>query len=135
MIGIAFDLGRPAFVAFDEQARGDAAERHRRRKKQRPAGDFLFRLTDVGNDQFVGLDRAGGADAGERQRRAHQLEERPAADRIDPLGRVLWKLAMEVVLELGRVGELLRDSANTACPRSRARARGSRSDQVSPPSP
>ena len=58
MIGIAFDLGRPAFVAFDQQARGDAAERHRGRKEQRPAGDLLFGLADVGNDQLVGLDRA-----------------------------------------------------------------------------
>jgi hypothetical protein len=39
MIRVAFDLGRAAFVALDEQRRGDAAERHRGGEKERLAGD------------------------------------------------------------------------------------------------
>ena len=106
MIGIAFDLGRTAFVAFDEQARGDAAERHRGREEQRLAGDFFFRLAHVRNDQFLRLHRARG-DAGERHRRAHQFQEAAAADRIEPLGRVARELAVQVVLELGRAGDFV----------------------------
>ena len=106
MIGIAFDLGRTAFVALDDEPGGDAAERHRRREEERTAGDFLFRLADVRNDQFIRLRGARRVDAGERQRRAHQLQERAAADRVDPLGGVFRKFAVEVLLKLGRLGEL-----------------------------
>ena len=107
MIGVAFGLRGASFVAFDQQARGDAAERHGRREEQRTAGDFFFGLANVRDDQLIGLNRAGRAHAGQRQRRTHQLEERTTADRIDPLGGVLGELAMEVLLELRRIGERL----------------------------
>ena len=47
---VAFDLGRPPFVALDEEPGGDAAERHRGRVEERLAGDELFGLAHVGND-------------------------------------------------------------------------------------
>ena len=106
MIGIAFDLRRPAFVAFDQQARADAAVRHRGREKQRLAGNFFFGLADVRDDQFLRLHRARG-DAGQRHRRAHQLQEVAAADRIEPLRGVARELAMQVVLELRRLGDFV----------------------------
>ena len=78
---VAFDLRRPALVAFDEQPGRDAAERHRGREEERPAGDDLLGLPDVRDDLFGRLARARG-DAGERERRAHQLQERSPRDRI-----------------------------------------------------
>ena len=59
MLRVALDLGRPSLVALDEQAGGDAAERHRRREEQRPAGDQLLGLADVRDDLLRRLSRAG----------------------------------------------------------------------------
>ena len=112
MIGVAFDLRRPAFVALDEEADAGAGKRHRRRVEERLAGHQLFGLPHVGNDLLVRLPRAG-ADAGQRQRRAHQLQEAAAADRIEPLRGVLRELAMQEFLELGRLGDALRGCAST----------------------
>ena len=47
VIGVAFDLGRAAFVALDQQAHAGAVDRHRRREEQRLARDELFGLADV----------------------------------------------------------------------------------------
>ena len=55
MLRVALDLRRAPFVALDEQAGGDAAERHRRREEQRPAGDQLLGLPDVRDDLLVRL--------------------------------------------------------------------------------
>ena len=56
---IAFDLRRPPLVAFDENARGGAAQRERRRVEERPAGNDFFGLPDVWDDQFRRLSGAG----------------------------------------------------------------------------
>ena len=116
MIGVAFDLGRPALVALDEQPGRDAAERHRGGEEQRLAGDDLFGLPDVGNDQLVRLARAGRG-AGQRHRRAHQLQEAAAADRVEPLGRLARELAVQELLELGRLGQLVEAPPVPACRR------------------
>jgi hypothetical protein len=50
MEGIAFDLRRPALMAFDQQAGRDAADAHRRCEEQRSAGNELLGLPHVGND-------------------------------------------------------------------------------------
>jgi len=71
---VAFHLGRPSLVAFDQQAGRDAAERHRRRKEQRPARNHLLGLTDEGDDRFGRLPRAGGH-TGECQRCTHQFQK------------------------------------------------------------
>ena len=104
MIGVALDLGRPALVALDQQPGGDAAERHRGGEEQRLARDDVLGLPHVGDDQLVGLAGAAG-DAGQRQRRAHQLQEAAAADRVVPLRGVGRELAVEELLELGRLGD------------------------------
>ena len=74
---VAFDFRRTAFVALDEQAGGDASERHRGRIEEWSAGDEVFGLADIRDDRFRGLPRAAG-DAGERERRTHQLHVRRA---------------------------------------------------------
>ena len=123
MIGIAFDLGRAALVALDQQAGGDAAERHGGGEEQRLAGHDVLRLPHVRHDQLVGLARAAG-DPGQRQRRAHQLQEAATADRVVPLRGVRRELAVEEVLELGRFGDALRGCASTAGRRRPAAWRG-----------
>ena len=75
---------------------------------------------------FVRLARAG-ADAGQRQRRAHQLQESAAADRVEPLRRVLRKLAVQEFLEFGR----LRDSSSRLRQYSRPRVPSSRARSAS----
>ena len=51
---IAFDLGRPPFVALDQQARRRSADAHRRREEERFAQDQFFGLFDVGDDLSSG---------------------------------------------------------------------------------
>ena len=83
----------------------DAAERHGRGVEERPAGDDLLRLPDVRDDLLFRLARAG-AHAGERERRAHQLQELPAAGRVGELRGLCRELAVDVLAELRRVGQL-----------------------------
>ena len=109
MIGIAFDLGRAAFVALDQQARcATPPSVIAVAKNSGLPGDLLFGLTHVGNDQLVGLRPC----TPRRRRRAPATRSSAsgtaAADRVDPLGRVLGKLAVEVLLELGRLGDASR---------------------------
>jgi hypothetical protein len=104
VVDVALDFGRAAFVALDQQPGGDAAERHRRGEEQRLAGDNVLGHPHVGDDQLVGLAGAAG-DAGQRQRRAHQFEESAPADRVVPFRRVRGELAVEELLELGRLGD------------------------------
>jgi hypothetical protein len=104
VIGVAFDLGRPPFMALHEQAEAGAAHRHRRRKEERFARDLFFRLANVRDDFFVRLPSAG-AHARQRERRAHQLEKTASSDRIEPFGGVLGKFAVEEFLEFGGLGE------------------------------
>ena len=95
---VAFDLRRPSFVAFDEHARCDAANRHRRRVEERPARHKAFGLTHVRQNFFRRLPRAR-RDAGERDRRAHQFEERPPShgigDRLDLGGKFVGESILE----------------------------------------
>jgi hypothetical protein len=105
MLWIPFDFGRMTFVAFDQDGGGHASKRNRGREEQRPAGDELFGLADVGDDLLGRLLRAR-ADAGKSQRRAHQLEELPAPLWIVPFGGLLRELPVQVLPELGRIGEL-----------------------------
>jgi hypothetical protein len=72
MIGIAFDLGRAAFVAFHQQADGVRAEGHGGGVKLGLAEDQAGGLLDVGDDGlFRGAAAAGKA--GESQRGGHEL--------------------------------------------------------------
>ena len=94
VIGVAFNLGGPAFVRLDEQTQARSAERHGRRVEERLARDDLLRLPNVGNNPLVRLPGAGG-DPGQGKRGAHQLEEAPASDRIQPLRRMRGKFAVQ----------------------------------------
>ena len=109
MIGVAFDLRRPAHVAFDQHGPGNPRDRNGAREEEGPSGDEIFGLTDVRDDLLGGLPRAG-ADPRERERRAHQLEEVSAAFRIVPLGRLRRKLAVQVIAEVLAVGQLAQAS-------------------------
>jgi hypothetical protein len=102
MIGIALDLRRPAFMTFNQQANAGTRERHGSGVEQGLAGHDLFGLPDVGDDRLVRLSGAG-AHASQCQRRAHQFQEAPATDGIEPLRSVLRKLAMKEFLEFRRL--------------------------------
>ena len=106
VLGIALELRRPSHVVFGQQRHAVTAVRHGGGEEQGPAGDDLLGLTDVRNDLLVRLPGAG-ADAGEGERRAHQLQELPPAGRVGELGGLRRELPLDVLTELGRVGQLL----------------------------
>ena len=108
MTGIALDLRRTALVALDENAGGQPRQRHGRGEVQRLARHHRFRLPNVGHDLLARsrLCRAA-VQPRQGQRRAHQQEEAPPRDRIGPLRRLIGEFAVDHLLELGRVQELL----------------------------
>ena len=106
MLRIAFDLGRPSFVAFDEKTGGDAAKRHCGRKEKWLARDDLFRLADVRHDLFLGLARAR-SQAGERERGAHEFQEGPALDRIGNGFDLRRKLVVQTLSERRVAGQFV----------------------------
>ena len=106
---VAFDLGRPALVALDEQAGGHAAERHRGGEEERPAENDFFGLAHVGHDLFRRLPRARG-EAAERERRAHQFQERPARHRIGDRLDLRRELVVQEFLKRRIVGLFLERS-------------------------
>ena len=114
-------VGRPSWLSTSSPV-GVAAERHRRGEEQRLAGHDVLGLPHVGDDVLVGLAGAAGH-AGQRQRGAHQLEELAPADRVGPLRRVRGELAVQVLLELRRLGDARPGCASTAGPRPASRAR------------
>src|SRR5438132_2890354 len=107
MIGIAFDLRRPAFVAPHQQRRGDAAKRECSCEVETFAWSFFFGLLDVRNN-FLGRLNYTTAQAGERQRRAHQFQKRAALDRVVPFFGLLREFATNEFFEDGRVGEFFK---------------------------
>src|SRR6266849_2168181 len=107
MIGIAFELCWPTFVAAREQRRRNATERKRRGEPKTFTGCFFFGLFDVRNNFLRRLNHAA-AQAGERQRRAHQLQKRAALDGIVPLFGLLRKFALDEFFEHRRVGEFFK---------------------------
>jgi len=106
MLGVAFNLRRPAFVALDEKSYSRSSERHRRRVEQGLPRDNFLRLPYVGHDGFIWLPGTG-AHAGEGQGGSHELEEASPTHRIEPLRCVLRELAMQELLEFGRFGDRL----------------------------
>src|SRR5260370_16043203 len=94
MIGIAFELCWPAFVAAREERRRDAAERKCGGEPKTFAGSFFFGLFDVRNDFLRRLNHAS-TQAGEGQRRAHQLQKRATLYWIVPLFGSLWEFALD----------------------------------------
>src|SRR5213080_2034702 len=105
MIIVAFDLGRPALVTFDDQTNRDPVEWHRRSEVHRLAGHQLLRLADV-RSYVLGWLSCARSEARECERRTHQLKKLAAADRIIPLGRILREFAMKEFLKLFGLGQL-----------------------------
>ncbi len=107
VLRVALDLGRPAEVAFGQQADADAAQRHGGGEEQRLAGNDFFRRPDVGlqGDRRGRPDRAA-ADAGQGQRRPHQGQELPPAQGAGPAGRLFRKFPMNQLPKGRRVGQL-----------------------------
>ncbi len=121
MLGVALDLGRPPFVALDQQAGRHAAERHRGREEQRPAGDDLLGLPDVGDDLLSGwrvqaVTPASASDAPISFRNVRRVDR--IGDRLD-LGR---ELVVQPLAEGGIVGQLVeRPPAYRGCARDAVR--------------
>ncbi len=99
---VAFDFCRPPFVALDEESCRAAAECHRRREVQRPAGHDAFGLPHVRKNLLRGLAGAAGH-PGQRQRRAHQLKKSSPLDRIERLGQARGELVADELVEIGAV--------------------------------
>ncbi len=106
VIRVAFDLRGPALVAFDQQSRRVATQRHRRGVSQRDAGNQFFRLFDVRQNLLDRLARAG-RHPGQRERRRHDLEKLTPVRRVGPFGRSPWKFPVQPLVELRRGGHLL----------------------------
>lgn len=101
MIGIAFDLGGPAFVAANDDAGHVATNGTGRSEEQRHAGRHLLRLIRVGND-FAHRGGAGrtASGTGQGQRGTHHGQEAATAHRIGPLGRIVRELVLHGFPEL-----------------------------------
>ena len=74
MTRVALDLDRPAVVAGDQQALGDAADLHRRGVADRHARRAAGRAMGVGH-QLLFRHADAAARAGQRQRRPHQPQK------------------------------------------------------------
>src|ERR1043166_6280867 len=97
MIGITFDLGRPAFVALDQQPQRIPAERHRRCIEQRLSRHDFFRLPDVRNDFFDWLPDLAATQTGEGNRRREQLQK-PSPAQVVCRTRVLQPRSIGITM-------------------------------------
>src|SRR5690242_19561639 len=109
MIFVALDFCRSPFVAFDDQADGTPAQRHRGSEIGRSARHKFLGLSDIRSNVFGWLSRTRG-ETGQRERCAHQLKESPASRRIVPFSCVLRKLAMNEFLKFFAIGKFLEAS-------------------------
>ena len=109
MIRIAFNLGGPTFVAFDQQSDSVAHERHHRRKKQRLAQYHAVGLLHIRHDVRL-LVRFATCESGECQRSGHQLQEIPAIDRVVPLRRLPWKFPVQQLLKMRIIRQFIQRS-------------------------
>ena len=107
MAWIAFDLDRPAFAAFHQDARGHALLGVTGGVEERQTGGHLFRLLHVRIDFAAGRRAGRTSDAGQGHGGARQGQEGAPADRIVPSGGVLREFPVEHLGEFGRVGEVL----------------------------
>ena len=122
MLGVAFHLGGPAFVAFDEDSVGDAVERRRAWRRIADAPESgLPAAARARHDVFVGLARAGrhaGQSASDAPISFRKL--RRPCDRIfilAPADGLARELALQQVLELGR-GRQIVQAAPVVAPAS-----------------
>ncbi len=106
MVRVPLDLGRPPLVALGEHAGRVAGVGQRGREVEGLAGDQLLGLADVGDDVLERLLGAAG-EPGEGERGAGELEEAAARHAGRPLRREAGELAVDELLELGGLGELV----------------------------
>jgi hypothetical protein len=105
VLRVAFDLGGPPVMAFDEHGPRVAAVEHGRGEELRPPGHHLLGRLHVGHDLLFGLHRASG-EAGQGERGAHDLHEVAPARGILELGGLLGELAVQELEETRRVGQV-----------------------------
>ena len=115
MRGVPLDLGRPPFVAFDNQAVGAPAERHRRRVVARNPGDDLLGSGDIGDNLF---DRAPTpCEPRERQRGAEEHHHVAPGHPFGKLRGSLQELPLEKGAGFGALLELRETSPICPCHR------------------
>src|ERR1041384_50498 len=107
MVLVALDLGRPSFMALNDQPGCISIWRHRRRKVDCFSRNEFFRLANVRRDVFFGLACTRG-ETGQGKRCAHKLQKSPAADGVGKLACVLGELTMKQLLELFGVSKLFK---------------------------
>jgi hypothetical protein len=119
--GIALQFDGPAFVGFGNERNRASARRHGRRIIFRFAVNVIFRLLAERLQFFhrPAAARAHHAQARERERRGHDFHEMPAGNTVLELARALRKLALQPVLELRRIGQLIQAAPVTAARRRR----------------
>ena len=107
VIQIAFDLGRPSFMAFYEQSDSVRPEWHHRSVKLRLAKNQAVRLLHVRHKVLLGSAAAPG-EPGQRERGRHELQEIPAVHALVPFGgRQARKFAVQQLFKFRILGELL----------------------------
>src|ERR1700722_12814694 len=106
MLGVTFNLGRPAHVTFNEKPCRNTGGAHRGRVKKRIAGHHLFGLADVGNDNLFRLNGAPGR-PGERYRCTHQCEEAPPGRGVVPVRRAVGKFVFNESAKLLSRGKFI----------------------------
>ena len=104
MRGVSLDLGRPPFVALDDQAVGAPAERHGRRVVAGDPGDHLLGSGDIGDDLFDGA--PAPREPRERQRGAQEHHHVAPGDPFGKLRGALRELPLESGAEFGAVLDL-----------------------------
>ena len=107
MIGVPFNLRRPAFVAFHQHSGSHSGQRGRSREKQWPAGNHVLRLANIGDNGLVGLSRTC-TQAGQGQGSAHQLQELAPVAGIVPFRGVPRKLLLQKPRKLFALGKLFK---------------------------
>jgi len=112
MRGVAFDLGGPAFMAFDQQPVAAPPIVIRPSRNRAVFLERDLRLPDITERSSPPLSRAGRETA-ERQRRAHQLQKAPARDRIDDRFYLRRELVAEMIAKRRVVGVFVEQCART----------------------
>src|SRR5690606_16978085 len=105
--GVALDLGGATLVRLDDQADDLVAEDHGGGVELRQARNQVLRPLAVGDDLLLGPPHAAGAQPGEGEGGAHQPEEAAAGDRIGELGGARRELAVDELLELLGLSDVL----------------------------
>ena len=100
VLRVSFDLGRPARVALDKDARGDSGLKQRRGVEERPAGKNLLGWADV-RDDLLGGELRARAEPRQGSGSSHQLQDVAAIDLVVAFSRDGRKFVFTKFLGLG----------------------------------